>query len=253
MASAKKGKRERLIEVRDLSFYYGSRKILDKVSFSLHKNDFLAIIGPNGGGKTTLIKLIVGLLKPADGTIRLLVEKSDIGYVPQKVLFDINMPITVFDVVLMGRFQARGMFRRYTKDDFAAAENALKMVAMLDYKDTIIGNLSGGQQQRVFIARAIVNNPKVLILDEPMAGVDEKMQKDFYNMLKEFNKNMAIIMITHDLTAVSVYVNRIACLNRKMFYHDDKTITKEELDKTYNCPVELIAHGVPHIVLGEHK
>jgi zinc transport system ATP-binding protein len=153
----------------------------------------------------------------------------------------------------MGRYNKSGPFKRYSEDDRKAATEALKTVDMLDYRDRQMGKLSGGEQQRVFIARALATYPKLLLLDEPTASIDPNMQAEFYELLDKLKESMAIVIVSHDVAAVSIYVNEIACLNRQLFYHGSKEISADELEKAYNCPIQLIAHGtVPHRVLREH-
>ena len=152
----------------------------------------------------------------------------------------------------MGRLGQAGLFKRYGEEDGRMAMQALKTVEMADLKDRQIGKLSGGQQQRVLVARALVAGPKLLLLDEPMAGVDTAMQAGFYELLEELKQKLPVVLVSHDLSAVSIYVDKIACLNRRLFYHDSKEIAAEELEAAYRCPVELIAHGVPHRILREH-
>ena len=176
-----------------------------------------------------------------------------IGYVPQYNLFDRDFPITVIDTVLMGRMAARGIFRRYNGQDRDMAVNALKTVGMYEFRNQQLGRLSGGEQQRVFIARALVSHPQILLLDEPTSSVDSSAQTDFYELLAELKKEMGIVMVSHDISAISVYVDTIACLNRKLHYHGSKEIGPEVLEAVYECPVQLIAHGhFPHRVLKEH-
>jgi len=246
-----------VIILKDVWVHYDGIKVLEGVDLTLKQHDFLGIIGPNGGGKSTLIKVILGLVKPSRGTIRVLGDtpqnsRKYIGYVPQYSLFDPDFPMSVWDVVLMGRLGQVGLFKKYSKDDKKMALDALEMTDMLEYKDRQIGNLSGGQRQRVFIARGLVSNPKLLLLDEPAAGIDTIMQTEFYELLEKLKTKMTIIMVSHDISAVSVYVDKIACLNHKLFYHDSKEMAAEDLEATYQCPVELIAHGVPHRVLKHH-
>jgi len=246
-----------VIVLKDVWVHYGGINVLEGVNLTVSQHDFLGIIGPNGGGKSTLLKVILGLIKPSRGTINVLGDtprnsRKYIGYVPQYSLFDPNFPMSVWDVVLMGRLGQVGLFKKYSKDDKKMALDALAMTDLLEYKDRQIGNLSGGQRQRVFIARALVANPKLLLLDEPAAGIDTVMQTEFYELLEKLKSEMTIIMVSHDISAVSVYVEKIACLNHKLFYHDSKEITAEDLEETYQCPVELIAHGVPHRVLKHH-
>jgi zinc transport system ATP-binding protein len=248
---------DEVVRLEDIWVYYDSVLALEGVNLSINQDDFLGLIGPNGGGKTTLLRVILGLVKPSRGKVTVLGETLErsrklVGYVPQHSLFDRDFPASVWDVVLMGRAGQVGLLRTYSGEDKRIAQTALETVEMLKYKDRQIGRLSAGQQQRVFIARALVAEPKLLLLDEPMAGVDAPMQTGFYELLARLKQQMAIVLVSHDISAVSIYVDKIACLNRKLFYHDSKEISLEELEATYQCPVELIAHGIPHRVLKEH-
>jgi zinc transport system ATP-binding protein len=245
-----------IVDINNVSLYLKGVPVLEDVTFSVQQNDFLAIIGPNGGGKTTLLKVILGLVKPDKGDVTVFGkspkdERKFIGYVPQHTFFDLNFPINVFDVVLIGRYN--GAFRHYSREDKEAVLNALKIVGMLEFRDRQIGRLSGGQIQRVFIARAIVREPKLLLLDEPMASIDPEMQKSFYKLLLEFKKKMAIVLVTHDIGVVSTHVEKIACLNRRLFYHGPVEEGLKKLEDVYECPIELIAHGIPHRVLKKHE
>lgn len=247
-----------LVKLENIWVYHDSIPVLEGINLSIKSNDFLGIIGPNGGGKTTLLKVILGLVKPSRGKVTVLGMPPErgrkyIGYIAQFNLFDHDFPISVLEVVLMGRYNQSGPFQRYREEDRKAAMAALKTVEMLGYRDRQVGKLSGGEQQRVFIARALVTNPKLLLLDEPTASIDPSMQTEFYELLDKLKENMAIVLVSHDLTAVSIYVNEIACLNHQLFYHGSKEVSAEELEKTYRCPIQLIAHGtVPHRVLREH-
>jgi len=247
------------IQVNDITAGYGHEPIIENINCTIYDGDFFGIIGPNGGGKSTLLKIILGLISPTKGSIQIYgqlpkIGRKHIGYVPQYAEYDKQYPISVWDVVLMGRRSIRGIHPLYSSDDKQATLEALQKVKMDDYKKRHIGELSGGQRQRVFIARALVSDPKILLLDEPTASIDKDLQMNFYNLLKELNKTVTIVLVTHDIGVISSYVNRVACLNHFMFTHDDeKMISKEMLEKTYSCPVDLIAHGVPHRVLDEHK
>ena len=249
---------EEVVKLKDVWVYYDQVPALEGVSLSIEQNDFLGIIGPNGGGKTTLLKAILGLIMPSRGKVSVLGKppqrsRNNIGYVPQHNLFDRDFPISVWDVVLMGRYGKAGLARRYSEEDRRTALEVLRTVGMLDYKNRQIGKLSGGEQQRVFIARALVSEPRLLLLDEPTASVDPAMQTEFYKLLEKLKQRMAIVLVSHDISAVSIYVDKIACLNRQLFYHGSKEIGAEVLEATYKCPVQLIAHGaVPHRVLKEH-
>lgn len=248
---------DEVVRLEDIWVRYDGVLALEGVNLSINQEDFLGLIGPNGGGKTTLLRVILGLVKPSQGKVTVLGETLErsrklVGYVPQHSLFDQDFPASVWDVVLMGRAGQAGLLRTYSAEDKRTARTALETVEMLEYKDRQIGRLSAGQQQRVFIARALVTEPKLLLLDEPMAGVDAPMQTGFYELLARLKQQMAIVLVSHDISAVSIYVDKIACLNRRLFYHNSKEISVEELEATYQCPVELIAHGIPHRVLKKH-
>lgn len=250
--------RREIVKLEDVWLYFDNMPVLEGINLSIKDRDFLGIIGPNGGGKTCLLKLILGLLKPSRGEITVFGHtpersRKSVGYVPQYSLFDRDFPINVLDVVLMGRVGQMKRFRRYSEEDKKLAYEALETVEMHDYRDSQIGQLSGGQQQRVFIARALVTEPKMLLLDEPMASVDSHMQTELYELFEKLRQQMAIVLVSHDISAVSIYVDKIACLNRRLFYHDSKELTAEDLEESYLCPVEIIAHGVPHRVLKEHR
>ncbi len=249
---------EEVVRLEDVWLHYDGAPILEGVSLSIEHGDFLGLIGPNGGGKTTLLKVILGLVKPSRGKVLVLGQTPErgrrfIGYVSQHNLFDRDFPISVWDVVLMGRYGRAGLLRRYSGEDRRTAQKTLQTVGMLDYKNRQIGKLSGGEQQRVFIARALVSEPRLLLLDEPTASVDPTMQTEFYELLEKLKEQMAIVLVSHDISAISIYVDKIACLNRQLFYHGSKEIGPEVLEATYKCPVQMIAHGtVPHRVLREH-
>ncbi|MBN2463928.1 MAG: ABC transporter ATP-binding protein [Dehalococcoidia bacterium] len=248
---------EELVSLRDVWVHYDNVAILEGINLSIEQGDFLGIIGPNGGGKTTLLKVILGLVQPSRGEVTVLggtpeQNRKFIGYVAQNILFDHDFPISVWDVVLMGRDGKVGLIKRPSDDDKRLALKALETVEMLDYKNRQIGRLSGGEQQRVFIARALVAEPKMLLLDEPTTGVDTHMQTEFYELLARLKHKISIVLISHDISAVSIHVDKIACLNRQLYYHGSKEIGPEILEATYKCPVQMIAHGVPHRVLKEH-
>lgn len=250
---------EELVRLENVWVHYDGLSVLEDVNLSVKSNDFIGIIGPNGGGKTTLLKVMLGLIKPSRGKVTVMGQSAEkgrrhIGYISQHTLFDRDFPIKVLDVVLMGRYGKAGAFRSFTEEDRQVAINALKSVEMLDYRDRQIGRLSGGELQRVFIARALVTNPRLLLLDEPTASIDPNMQAEFYELIDSLKREMAIVLVSHDISAVSIYVDDIACLNHQLFYHGSKEISADELEKTYNCPIQLLSHGtVPHRILKEHK
>lgn len=247
-----------VVQLDDIWVHYDGIPVLEGINLSVEPNDFLGIIGPNGGGKTTLLKVILGLIKPTRGRVSVMGQTPErgrrfIGYISQHNLFDRDFPVSVLDVVLMGRYSKVGLFQRYSEEDRRIASETLKTVEMLDYKDRQVGKLSGGEQQRVFIARALATDPKLLLLDEPTASIDTNMQAEFYELIENLKQKMTIILVSHDISAVSIYVDKIACLNHQLFYHGSKEVSAEELEKTYHCPIQLIAHGaVPHRILKEH-
>ncbi len=247
-----------LVRLEDVWVHLDGTPVLEAINLSITANDFLGIIGPNGGGKTTLLKVILGLIKPSRGRVSVMGQAPEkgrkfIGYISQFNLFDRDFPASVFDVVLMGRYSNAGLFHQYSEEDKSIVTEVLKTVEMLDYKDRQVGKLSGGEQQRVFIARALATKPKLLLLDEPTASIDPNMQAEFYELLDRLKERMAIVLVSHDVGAISIYVDEIACLNHRLFYHGSKEVSAEELEKTYQCPIQLLAHGtVPHRVLKEH-
>lgn len=247
-----------IVRLQNIRVSYGSVPALEDVTLSILQHDFLGIIGPNGGGKSTLLKVLLGLVKPESGAVSVFGKtpeqaRSRIGYVSQRPSFDRDFPASVWDVALMGRYGKAGLIYRYRREDKVAVEKALIRVGIEGYRDKQIGRLSGGQQQRVFVARALVAAPELLLLDEPTASIDPTMQTEFYELLSELKQDLTIVMVSHDIGAISVYVDKIACLNRQLYYHGSKEITPEVLEATYKCPVQLITHGtVPHRVLKEH-
>lgn len=220
---------EPLVAVEGVSFNFRTTRVLVEVSLSIMRGDFLAIIGPNGSGKTTLIKIILGLFSPLNGEVRILGQRArnftlwkKVGYVPQKVTqVDPFFPASGREVVATGLLSGKGFPRLTNRRDEHVIDRALDQVDMLALKHRRIGELSGGQQQRVFIARAIVNNPEILFLDEPTAGVDAETQERFYDMLDSFNRKngITIVLITHDVGVVTKHVNKVACLNQRLVFH----------------------------------
>jgi len=234
--------------------YSRAHPALRSVNLKVERNQFLAIIGPNGGGKTTLLKVILGLLEPFSGEVRVFgetpgrIRRSRLGYVPQ-VIPDRSFPATVLDVVLMGRLGAKPRFRGFGRKDREAAMGMLEKIGIADLADHRVDMLSGGQKQRALIARALAGDPDILLLDEPLASVDPTTQQTFYDLLAELNERMTILMVTHDVGAVSSHVKSIACINATIVSHGE-TIGEDEVNSAYGCPFELVSHGVPHRVLG---
>lgn len=247
------------VEIRNLYGGYDHEIVLEDINLSIHENDFIGLIGPNGGGKTTLLKIILGLLPPKEGLVSVLGKepkkgRQHIGYVPQFTVFDSDFPISVYDVVKMGRLSKKRVFRSLTHQDDDIIEEKLAWVNMLEYKDRGIRELSGGQRQRVYIARALATDPELLLLDEPTISVDFESRTKIYELLHEINlQGVTILLVSHDLNVISRYVKTIGCLNRQLHYHGEKEITPEMLKAGYNCPVDLIAHGLPHRVLADHQ
>jgi len=246
-----------VISVRHLWAGYEDQPVLEDIDLTVNELDFIGLIGPNGGGKTTLFKVLLGLLPPTQGEVRILGKsvkegRRHIGYVPQVVEFDRDFPISVWDVARMGRLGKRRLLQRYTAEDDEVVAEALRHVDMLDLRDRPIGELSGGQRRRVYIARALATEPEILLLDEPMASVDPQVSTGIYELLRRLNEYITILMVSHDMSAISSHVKTVGCLNRWLFYHGEKQITPDMLEAAYQCPIDLIAHGVPHRVFPEH-
>ncbi|MEE4114382.1 MAG: metal ABC transporter ATP-binding protein [Desulfobacteraceae bacterium] len=254
-----------IIQIADLDFAYNGQRVLEEVNLEVWEGDFIAMIGPNGGGKTTLLRLMLGLLKPGRGRIRVMGKPAThvshhIGYVPQDVHINRSFPITALDVVLMGKLAPGKRWSKKNDQDRRDALNALERIDMAGYAHRRIGELSGGQRQRVFIARALVTRPRLLLLDEPTASIDSKGQSEFFRLLKRLNEDVTIIVVSHDLLVISTYVKSVACVNRRLHYHRQAEITGDMLETMYPCtveevcPVELVTHGhLPHRVLQHHK
>ena len=247
---------EPLIKIEKLTVGYNKLPVLKNVDLDVFENNFLGVIGPNGGGKTTLLKAILGLLKPISGKIifrdDLGSKKKSIGYLPQVRHIDSKFPITVFDVVRSGSLM-QSQSKLSKRELKQKTESILEEMGIYNIKNRAIGDLSGGQMQRVFLCRALLSDPKVMILDEPDTFVDNRFEGELYEKLRELNKRMAIILVSHDVGTISSYVKTIACVNGELHYHPSNTITQEQLDG-YSCPIQIISHGdVPHTVLKHHQ
>ena len=246
-----------LISLKDVSVGYDDRqKVLDHVNLDILPNDFIGVIGPNGGGKTTLVKTILKAL-PYSGEVQYSpVIGSDgyraIGYLPQVSDIDKSFPISVCEVVLSGLQARKRLFGRYSAADKAKALQLLDLCGIESIARRPIGELSGGQLQRTLLCRALISDPKVLILDEPANFVDNKFEKALYAILRQLNDRMAIIMVSHDLGTITSHVKSIVCVNRHVHRHNSNVITPEQLHN-YDCPIQIVSHGtVPHTVLEEH-
>lgn len=245
---------ESLIKISNLNIGYDKTPVLQNVNFEICERDFIGVIGPNGGGKTTLLKAILGLLKPFSGTIEfrkdLNGKKKPIGYLPQVKHIDSKFPITVFDVVRSGSIM-EGVPKSNTIIKERVAQ-LLNEMGVFDIRNKAIGELSGGQMQRVFLCRALLSEPKVLILDEPDTFVDNRFEGELYERLRRLNEEIAIVLVSHDVGTISSYVKTIACVNGDLHYHPSNHISQEQLDG-YNCPIQVISHGeIPHTVLKHH-
>lgn len=218
---------DNIFEIKNISFSYDGREnVLHGITLAIHRGDYVGLVGPNGAGKTTLLKIMLRLLSAESGTVRLFgkdirefAEWERIGYVPQTAVhFDVHFPASVYEVVLMGRYKSKRLFQRMNVSDRESVQEALSKVGMLEYQDRLIGDLSGGQQQRVFIARALVNHPEILFLDEPTTGVDKKTQESFYALLKKLNDELGItlVLVSHDIDRLLREVMHIACIDRSL-------------------------------------
>lgn len=250
--------KEKAIEISGIDVYYGEVRALQDVSLSIKEGDYLAIMGPNGGGKSTFLKSILGLTPIDKGHIKIFGKEGKknlhlIGYVPQVSNVDKDFPITLIEVVLLGT-QKTGLsfFHRYTKEDIKKAEEFIELVGLKGMEERRISQLSGGEFQKMLIARALITKPKILLLDEPTASVDAKSSRDIYDLLGKLNKDITILLVTHNVLAISSYVKELACLNETLVYHGEPSLTEDVVSKMYGCPVELVAHGVPHRVLKDH-
>ena len=247
-----------VIELEKISCILSGRPVLDEVDLKVREGDLYAVIGPNGGGKTTLLRVILGLLPVSSGKVRVFGSapreaRSRVGYVPQYRTFDFHYPVTVEDMVLSGRLShIGGPVRRFSLEDREASRKALERTGILHLSSRPLSDLSGGEQQRAIIARALVGDPDLLILDEPMVYVDTPTEVQLFDMLEGLLARMTILLVTHDIGAISPHVTRVACLNGKIFTHDTNEISEEMLTAAYHCPVDLIAHGIPHRVFRDH-
>jgi zinc transport system ATP-binding protein len=244
------------IDIRSLNFAYGSVPTLSGIDLQVAEGEFLGIVGPNAGGKSTLLKLILGLLRPQSGTVSVLGRDADdasrlLGYVPQYPSFPRDFPITVEQVVQLGRLglgQEHGGWRalwpgRVSKVDREAVRRALYEVEAGDISKRQIGSLSGGQLQRVLLARALVGEPRILILDEPTANIDQRLEGEIFDLLKLLNERMTILVVSHDVAFISRYVGRVACINRTLVCHNTDAIDGSVIQDLYGENVRMIAHS----------
>jgi len=227
-----------IIRIEHLSAGYDQKEALHDINLTIYSDDYLGIIGPNGGGKTTLMRLILGLKKPTEGSIRFYKDNKEVkeitmGYLPQYNDLDKQFPISVYEVVLSGLSKTKSLFARYTKAQHQQVLDTLERMQLTDLKDRHIGALSGGQLQRVLLARAIVSKPDVVILDEPNTYIDRRFQKQMYEMLEQINKECAIVIVSHDIAEVLNNVKHIACVNHHLHYHDTADMPREKLEEHF--------------------
>jgi zinc transport system ATP-binding protein len=238
---------EPIIILDGVSFRYNELTVLEDICLTIRDKDFLGIVGPNGSGKSTLLKLILGLLAPQQGTIEVFGSspaeaRLKIGYVPQFATFDRNFPISVLNTVLQGRLGKTRMLFGYTRQDREAARQALSEVEILDLEQRPLTALSGGQLQRVLIARALTCNPEVLILDEPTAHIDPRVEEGVFELLKRLNARLTVIVVSHDVGFVTRYITRVACLNRRLVCHPAADLTGKMIQELYGGPLKVVQH-----------
>lgn len=247
-----------IIETKNLSAGYDNRPVLRDINLTIYERDFLGIIGPNGGGKTTLIKCILGLLKPSKGEINYYLngQKASsvtMGYLPQYNTIDRKFPISVEEVILSGISSKKSLSSKFTDEQREKANAVITRMGLEGLERRAIGQLSGGQLQRSMLGRAIISDPSIVILDEPSTYIDKRFEARLYELLAEINQECAIILVSHDIGTVLQQVKSIACVNETLDYHPDAGVTTEWLERNFSCPIELLGHGtLPHRILGEH-
>lgn len=236
-----------VVSLQDVSFSYGGPLVLQDVNLEVAENEFIGIVGPNAGGKSTLLKLMLGLLEPLKGKVRVLGEPPErsctqIGYVPQYPRFNRDFPITVEQTVMMGRLGMSGLFGNYRRRDREVARQAMVETEVAELAERQLCTLSGGQLQRVLMARALTCEPRILVLDEPTANIDMRVETEIFDLLKRFNRRMTIIVVSHDVGFISGYVSRVACLNRTLLCHNTATIDGETIRTLYDADVRMVEH-----------
>lgn len=247
----------KIISLHNVGVTYDGCTALEGVNLDIYVDDFIGIIGPNGGGKTSLVKAIMGAVKYS-GEIEISETLRNgnhykIGYMPQVSQFDMRFPISVEEVVLSGLQTEKGFFGRYRKEDKRLAHSYLDSMGIVELATRPIGEVSGGQLQRALLCRAIISEPKFLILDEPTNFVDNSFEQEFYAMVEELSKNMAVMIVSHDLGTITSVVKSIVCVNRTVHRHDSNILTEEQL-RNYNCPIQIVSHGhIPHTILEHHS
>jgi len=235
-----------ILTIKNLEVKFDDTVTLENVNFEIKEKTFITIIGPNGGGKTTLIKSILGFIEPSKGEI--IKDKNlKIGYVPQKNSFEEKFPIDVKTVILSGILNKKiKLFHSYSKENINDLAITLKKLNIENLKNKQINELSGGELQKVLLARAIISNPNLLILDEPFSNIDSSSTNDYYHVLETLAKSMSILIVSHDIGTIISHTDDVICVNKKVHYHHDKELTNNDIQSTYGCPIELIGHGIPH-------
>lgn len=248
---------KKIVSLHNVGVSYDNCTALEAVNLDIYEDDFIGIIGPNGGGKTSLVKAIMGAVKySGDIIISDSLRKGNhykIGYMPQVSQFDMRFPISIKEVVLSGLQTEKGFFGRYTRNDKQLVLDTLEKMGIAELASRPIGEVSGGQMQRALLCRAIISEPKLLILDEPTNFVDNSFESEFYAMVQELSRNMAVMIVSHDLGTITSVVKSIICVNRTAHRHDSNILTEEQL-RNYNCPIQIVSHGhIPHTVLEHHS
>ena len=247
-----------IIQISDLYAAYEEKTVLSHVDLTVYERDFLGIIGPNGGGKTTLIKSILGLHQPQKGKIHFYkngkeVPEINMGYLPQYNNIDKKFPISVYEVILSGLSKQKSIFQRYSNEQHELVRQMIIQMGLEGMDKRAIGELSGGQLQRALLGRALVSNPEVIILDEPNTYIDKRFEAKLYSLLEEINKERAIILVSHDIGTILKNVKTIACVNETVHYHPHTEVPTEWLEEHFGCPIEMLGHGTfPHRVLKCH-
>ncbi len=242
---------ESVVDVRDVTFSYDGYTVIENATFQIREHDFVTIVGPNGGGKTTLLKLMLGLLRPSKGRVRILGRPPEeishrIGYMPQHAHLDPQFPVNVMDVVLMGRLGLGNGIGPYTREDREAALEALRTMRMEEKKNSSFSELSGGQRQRVLIARALASRPDLLLLDEPTAGLDLAVESELYEILRQFAEEITVVVVSHDIGFVSHYVNKVVCVKRNVAVHPTAEISGQIISDMYGAPMKMVRHDHHH-------
>ena len=236
-----------VVKIEHVDFDYDGHLVLEDITLTVQEGDFIGVVGPNGSGKTTLLKIILGLIHPLRGKVQVFGRTPErgrhlIGYVPQHAELDTSFPISVMDVVLIGRLGQAPMIGRYRKSDRQAAEEAMQGTEISDLRSRRFGTLSGGQKQRVLMARALVGKPELLLLDEPTASIDGRVEQDIYHLLKKLNETVTIVLVSHDVGFISTYVNKVACVNRRLVCNTADHMTGDTVEACYSGPVHMLKH-----------